>query len=254
MAILNSAQLNSSILNPSGDEVNITTLSNTQRTNQIDKDIIVQKIVQKDWALPQDEILVTTKITNNMDINLEDFSFLDSLSRGASFVVGSVKVGSEEKPDLNPIDGFDLAVTIGALGGECEVSYKILIDEHPQVNEISVNTTLSFVVDSQNFDITSNTAKITIADNEIFILKSASPRAIKSGDEITYTIQITNNGNIENTNLFLTDKIPSGTTFVLGSVKINSVEKPDANPDTGFSLDNLPSHGEIIVEFKVRVD
>lgn len=254
MAILNSAQLDSSIINPDGGKVSLTTLSNTQRTNQIDKDVIIEKSTQKDWALPQDEILVTAKITNNMDINLEDFHFVDTLSKDATFVVGSLKVGNEEKPDLNPIDGFDLAVTIGGLGGECEISYKILVAQYPEEKEVSLFSTINFTLDEKTFNLVSNTAKIIIVDNEIYILKSANTNVVKSGEEITYTIQITNNGNLENTELFFRDSIPTGTTFVEESVKVNSVQMSSVSPENGFSLNDLPSQGEIVIEFKVRVD
>lgn len=254
MSIINSAQLNSSILNPQGGKVNITTLSNTQRTNNVDTDIIVEKQVEKNWALPKDEILVTTKITNNADVNLEDFHFQDTLSQGASLVEGWVKIGIEERTDLNPITGFDLSATIGAFGGECEISYKILVDEYPEVSTITLSSTIGVTLDSKQFELTSNTARIQLLDNEIFLLKSANTTAVKSGDELTYTIQITNNGNIENTELFFTDSIPTGTTFVAGSVKVNNVSMADANPENGFSLNSLPPQGEIIVEFKVSVN
>lgn len=254
MAILNSAQLNASILNPEGEKTTITIFSNTQRTNQVDKDVVIEKSAEKNWALPKDEILVKTKIVNNMDTNLEDFHFIDTLSQGATFVEGSVVVGSEEKIDLNPIDGFDLAVTIGALGGECEIKYKIRIDEHPQNQEITLFSTIDFTLDNNNFVLNSNTTKITIIDNDIYILKSANTNFVKSGDQITYTIVISNNGNIENTNLFFMDNIPASTTFIPGSVKINSVENLDANPLAGFSLDDLPAQDEITIEFKVQVN
>lgn len=254
MAILNSAQLNSSILDGAGKEVALTTTSNTQRVNQVDKDIIIEKSVAKNWALPKDEILVTTKIINNMDTNLEDFHFIDTISQDATFVEGSVVVGSEEKIDLNPINGFDLAITIGALGGECEITYKILVNEYPQSQEISLVSTINFALEGNTFNLTSNTATIHLVDNDIYLLKSASTNFVKSGDQITYTILISNNGNIENTNLFFIDNIPASTTFIPGSVKINSIENLDANPQTGFSLEDLHAQDEITIEFKVQVN
>ena len=253
MAILNSAQLNSYIQNKAGEKVSVTSISNTQRTNKVDTDIIVEKQVQKNWAIPKDEILVTTVITNNADVNLENFHFKDTLSAGASFVAGSVMVGSMAHDELDPIAGFDLQVTIGALGGECEISYKILVDEYPEVDDITVSTTINVSLDNKQFDLTSNTASIAMLNNEVYLLKTASTTAVKSGDEIVYTIEITNNGTIDNTDLYFEDKIPSGTQFVENSVKVNGTEKTVVDPETGFALDDLPAQGKITVEFTVKV-
>ncbi len=253
MAILNSAQLNSYIQNKAGEKVSVTSISNTQRINKVDTDIIVEKQAQKNWAIPKDEILVTTKITNNTDVNLEDFHFQDTLSTGASFVAGSVKVGSLEREELDPIAGFDLVATVGSLGGECEISYKILIDEYPEVDEITLASTINFTLDEKQFALTSNTARIALLNNEVYLLKTASTTAVKSGDEIVYTIEITNSGTIDNTDLYFEDKIPNGTQFVENSVKVNGVEKTIFDPATGFALEDLPAQGKITVEFTVKV-
>lgn len=253
MAILNQAQLSSSITNTEGGLVTVTTNSNTQRTNKVDTDILLVKSSGKSWGIPKEEILVTTIITNNMDVNLEDFFFQDTLSNGATFVEGSLKVGSEPREELNPIDGFDLSVTIGALGGECDISYSILIDETPRVDEVSIQSSIVATIEGKQFDVTSQIAKIQILNNEVYILKEADLKIVKSGEEITYTLTITNAGSLENSNLILTDPLPPEISFVQGSVLINNVSSPDANPEQGITLPNLGTGESITVSFKASV-
>ncbi|WP_315907094.1 DUF11 domain-containing protein, partial [Priestia koreensis] len=59
------------------------------------------------------------------------------------------------------------------------------------------------------------------------------------GDILTYNVTLTNNGQNNATNVVFTDQIPSGTTFVPGSLLVDGV--PNAgNVSTGISLGNVP--------------
>ena len=54
--------------------------------------------------------------------------------------------------------------------------------------------------------------------------------------------------------MFFKDPIPSNTTFVGGSVKINGISQLTYDPETGFALNNLSVGENVIVEFKVLVN
>lgn len=69
-----------------------------------------------------------------------------------------------------------------------------------------------------------------------------------------YTTVITNTGSLLKIDLVFTDPIPAGTTFVAGSVKINSVSYPAYNPQTGFDLPDLAVGEAVTVEFDVKVN
>ena len=254
MAIENLAKLTSKITHSSGEAVEVTNFSNKHIANNMEIDFVIKKEVNKDWALPKDVLQITTTVTNNAQFNISDINILDTLSEGASFVDGSVQIGTQKYPDFNPIAGFDFATTIGALGGEFVMTYQIKIEEFPNVDNILNKSTISFEVNSKQFAINSNEIKILIVNNDVKLLKTANTFAVKSGDIITYTISIANDGTILNTNLFFQDNIPIGTTFVENSVKIDGEAKNNYNPQTGFELNNLNAGNTIEVEFKVKVD
>jgi len=253
MAILNTASLASQFDNGSGQTVSITTNSNTKRTNNLSTDIKIVKTASANWALPEYVLTVTTTITNDTDLSIDTFKFLDTLSTGASFVAGSVKIGTVEHSDFNPITGFVAPVTLDGSGASVEISFQIKIDKYPEVSSIKNSSQITLNLDSRDFTLSSEEVTIDILDNQIWLNKSASS-AVVSGDELTYTIVISNSGNFTNTNLTFTDPTPSGTTFVPGSVIVNNQSQPTYNPDTGFSLDDLSPNDEITVQFKVRVD
>ena len=254
MALLNTAQLSSKIQSDTGEQISVTNKSNIHRANKVENDLDILKTGSKTWALAKDKVTISTTFTNNTNLEVSDFTIKDTLSEGASFVAGSVKVDSVSHEEFNPIDGFSLSATVGGFGSEMDISYEIEIDPFVQANSITNSSAFSFNIDNKQFSLNSNTITIKIMDNEVFLLKTASASAVKEGDVITYTIEITNEGEIENTDLFFTDPIPEGTTFVEGSVKIDDVEKEDYNPVQGFKLDNLPAKGKIVVEFKVQVN
>lgn len=93
MPLINTATLTSNIQSDTGESVTITTKSNSLITNNINTDILVELSTNKNWAIPQDRIVITTKITNNSNINISDLTFKSTISEGASFVSESVSIG-----------------------------------------------------------------------------------------------------------------------------------------------------------------
>ena len=85
-------------------------------------------------------------------------------------------------------------------------------------------------------------------------VKSVDKALAVSGDTLHYTSVITNSGTQEKINLFFTDDIPAGTSFVAGSVKIGGTSYPTYNPATGFALPNLPAGASVTVEIDVKVN
>ena len=57
------------------------------------------------------------------------------------------------------------------------------------------------------------------------------------GDSIRYQINYNNAGNDSNTNTIITDNLPSGTTYIPGTIRINGVVKTDAAGDDEAEYD-----------------
>ena len=253
MAILNTANLTSKVTLDTGETFDFTTNSNTSRSNKVDDDIKISKTVSKNWVKAEDVVTISTQLTNNMSVDIEDINIKDTLTEGATFIPGTVKVGEQTYQDFDPIVGFKLPVTIGGFGADMVVSYNISVDKYLSVSSIKNQSTINVNVDNKQFELNSTQMEIKILDNEIYLTKTANLMAVKSGDRLTYTIEISNNGQYTNTELFFKDTIPEGTTFVENSVKIDKVLKEGLNPNTGFELSDLTPSGTIVVEFSVDV-
>lgn len=254
MAYLNKAQLTSKVTSEDGEVFDITTQSNTNRTNNVEKDITLTKAISKNWALPDQELTSTTTITNNSSLSISNITIQDTLGDDATFKSGSLKIGSVDYPNENPITGFTLPIDISALGGEMIMTYNFTVNNHTEKNSISNSSELAVTLDNKNFNLTSNVAEVQIINNEVSMYKYASSSAVISGDTLTYTIEITNDGTFENTDLVFKDELPEGVSFVEGTVKVDGVTQADANPVNGFSLRNLTANDTIKVEFNVIID
>lgn len=253
MPILNTATLSSSAVDENGNKVLVTNDSNVLRTDNVDNDIIITKSAVKDWVVSGEIIELKTTILNNSSIPLSDVKIKSTIGSGASFVVGSFKIGSIEHPDLNIEEGCVLPVTIGALGGEMDISYKLQIEKYLEVDSISDISTMTFTSDEGDLTVNSNVLNFNVMNNQIVLLKSSDHSIVKSGDELTYTIKITNEGNLKNTDLVFTDPIPDGTIFVEGSVKIDGADFPTYNPQDGFVLDDLNVGDVRTISFKIMI-
>ena len=157
-------------------------------------------------------------------------------------------------PNENPITGFSLPIDISALGGEMIMTYNFTVNNHTEKNSIANSSELAVTLNNKNFNLTSNVVEVQIINNEVSMYKYASSSAVISGDTLTYTIEITNDGTFENTDLVFKDELPEGVSFVEGTVKVDGVTQADANPVTGFSLRNLTANDTIKVEFNVIIN
>lgn len=72
-------------------------------------------------------------------------------------------------------------------------------------------------------------------------------------DILTYTITLTNVGNVSDDNVFFQDIPSTGVTFNPGSVTVNGVTQGSYSPITGFSLGSIGIGNVVIVTFTVTV-
>ena len=105
-----------------------------------------------------------------------------------------------------------------------------------------------------NFSENTNTVSVAIISNRLTVVKSVDKSFAVAGDNLHYTTVITNTGTLLKSDLVFTDPIPTGTTFVTGSVKINGTGFPAYNPQTGFDLPDLAVGESITVEFDATVN
>ncbi|MNV97974.1 hypothetical protein D3C71_1931680 [compost metagenome] len=99
----------------------------------------------------------------------------------------------------------------------------------------------------------SNVVVIPVSSPDVSVVKTTPAIDAVSGDIITYTLTVTNNGISPVNNVVLVDPIPVGTSFVAGSVTINGTPSPLDNPGVGIPLGTIAAGATVVVTFQVLV-
>lgn len=102
------------------------------------------------------------------------------------------------------------------------------------------------------------TYKYSTGDALPSIEKTASVKDAKVGDEITYTIKLANDKKANSAwkSVVLTDKIPSGMTFIEGSVYVNNVAATHTvkNGTLTVNLGDIAAGKTVTVTFKAKIN
>lgn len=106
---------------------------------------------------------------------------------------------------------------------------------------------------SSSKSLESNETITDLVIGSLGMVKSVNKNYATVGDILTYTVILTNNGNILLSDVVFNDIIPTGATFVNGSVTVNGTSQPSYNPNTGFNLGAMLILSSITVTFQVEV-
>ncbi len=230
--------------------------SNTVNTENLSESIL--KISSSDKTLAKEGKIVHNKvvITNNSQTKLYNNFFSVPQPNGASFVEGSVKINGVAYPDYDPIKGFvlpDLAPNeIVIIKYELKANKPITTNTITHFGEIQYSAKDPMRGDIKYTEQTDN-IELDIVDKEIVVAKNVDKEFAVKGENLHYTINITNTDSIAKTNVIFKDSIHNGTAFISNSVKINGVGYSVYNPNVGFIIQSLEPNEVLIIEFDVKV-
>ena len=252
MAITNLSNTQFSYTLPDGTVQTETRESNLVNTEVLTDSFTKVKSSNKTFLQEGETATQTVTLTNGSLFNLSSMFFSDTLSTGASYVPGTVFVNGVSQPTYDVNTGFnidDMAPNEVAV-----ITYDIKAD-NPLTQAIVNNfATINYTAAERPLSENTNTVQLAVVSNRLSIVKTVDkPVAIK-GENLHYTSTITNTGTLLKTNLIFSDPIPAGSTFVVGSVKIDGVTQASYNPATGFPLADLPVGASTVVEFDVTVN
>ncbi|WP_019912177.1 DUF7507 domain-containing protein [Paenibacillus sp. HW567] len=224
-------------------DINIPALSAVKSTNVPD-------------AVLGDIVTYTIKISNNSLVDATSVMFFDNIPAGSTFVTNSITVNGVIQPGTNPGTG----VLIGTLvsGATATVTFQVTVTSVPSparlLNQAKIGYTAPTVPGGPviNTSVPSNAVEVPIFQPVISIVKSANTANALVGDTVTYTLLVSNTGNIGATNIVF-DNIPDGSVFVPGSVAVNGVVQPAANPVSGIPVGIIPPNTSATVTFQVNV-
>ncbi|MBU3191605.1 DUF11 domain-containing protein [Clostridium bowmanii] len=242
---------------PNGSTIIKTNFSNTVTTSVVLGQLTATKLVDKSIATLGDVLTFTINTINSGDAIASNVMFYDTPSVGATFNSGSVLVNNVPQLNFNPTVGFSLG-DIG-IGKVVNVVFTATVTSVPASSKVTNEATLTFkyLVDPKEppFSKTtfSNITTTNIALGNLSVTKAVDKAYATIGENLTYTIVITNIGNVDATNVIFLDPTPANAVFVIGSVTVNGTPQPTYNPAAGFPLNTIKPGEIVTVVYKVQV-
>lgn len=215
------------------------------------------KAVDLAFATVGDTLTYTITLNQTGNVAANDVVIQDIIPQGTTFIENSVIVNGETLPGVNPVSGIPIGTIM--VGGNAIVSFQVTVTSIPTPNELNNNaiTTFNYIVNPNNVPVTNttttNTVTTTVQNDNVIAIKSVNVTNALPGQTLTYTITITNSGNVTIEDLLARDTLPIDTTFVAGSVTINGINQPNENPENGITLGNLAPNESVIITFQVTI-
>ncbi|ANY70200.1 hypothetical protein BBD42_29615 [Paenibacillus sp. BIHB 4019] len=204
-----------------------------------------------------DTVIYYLNITNTGNTSAT-VTLSDPVPAGAEFVPNSVIINGMPQPGIDPDQGIVVGVVPAGGTITVTVTLQVTIGSLPSPQQLvnSAVANFSFLLPdgrTATGSAPSNTVIIPVSSPDVSVVKSTLAIDAVSGDTITYTILVTNNGISTVNNVVVIDPIPVGSTFVAGSVNVNNVSFPLANPSVGIAVGSIAAGATSTVTFQVTV-
>ncbi|MCR8842658.1 hypothetical protein NQ117_03100 [Paenibacillus sp. SC116] len=220
-------------------------------------DIKIDKQVDQDIALVGDELTYTILVENSGLAEAQNAIFKDILPDELQFVPNSVTVDGQARPGEDPTTGIDIGSV--SIEGPVEIVFKVKVTSVPPSGKVSNVGTLDYEYQSAaGLPLTSGSDSSNVADTiikhvQIDVVKSEDRSVYdKVGDVITYTLDITNNGDTAVDAVSIKDTVPAGTAIVPGSLAVNGIPV-SSDITTGVPIGTLLPEQSAVITFQVAV-
>jgi uncharacterized repeat protein (TIGR01451 family) len=232
--ITNSATAATTTIDP--DNSNNTGTATTTVATQAD--IAVTKTDTPDPVVAGQNITYTVTITNNGPSDAQTVSLTDAVPANTTFVSTAQNTGPAFACTNPPAGGTgNVSCTITTLAAGASASFDIIVKVNANVaNGTTITnsaTGASSTTDPNNSNNTATATTTVATQADLAVTKSDAPDPVVAGQNITYTINFTNNGTSDAQSVTVTDAVPANTTFVSAVVTTG----------TGWTVTNPPVGG-----------
>ncbi|MGL6105998.1 hypothetical protein, partial [Romboutsia sp.] len=220
---------------------------------QIDNQQILPSIksVDKVYASVGDILTYTIEVQNYSTIPAGNVIIVDTIPTGTTFIPNSLTINSvPNSGNPSPPSGVNIG-TIPSTTGVTTVTFKVLVNSTiPSPNPIQNIATINSEGGTPS---NTNTVNTQINSAILSSTKLVDKSFATINDILTYTIPLLNTGNVPLSSVIFVDTIPTGTSFIPGSLTINGVSTI-ANPSPpGVNLGTIPAISTTTIGFKVLV-
>lgn len=245
---------NQSLVQFASGSVEMVTYSNTVNTALIGTRILIDKTAFESEVSLGSTITYSLVATNAGNV-AGTVTLTDKLPEGTSFVANSVLLGGAPVPGANP----DAGIALGSLAPQetARVVFQLIVVSLPGslqlVNQARADAVFQ-TAEGRSITSTSYSNKLVTPVNAVSIaaVLSASTNQTFPSDYVTYQLTVVNEGNLALRDATAFIDLPAGALFVPGSVTINAVISPGADPRTGIPLGLLRPQSTVVITYRTQ--
>ena len=190
---------------------NGTSTATTTVTTQAD--LVVSKTGPPS-AVAGNQVVYTITLTNNGPSDAQNVTLSDPLPSGTKFVSQSQGTGTHFSLSQS---GGTITDTASTLKAGASQTFTVTAQIKSDTPASTLSNTATVTTDTTDPNLPTNgtsTAMTTVTTQaDLVVVKTGTPAAI-AGNQVVYTITLTNNGPSDAQNVTLTDPLPTGTAFV----------------------------------------
>jgi uncharacterized repeat protein (TIGR01451 family) len=220
-------------------------------------DIQMEKTVDKDIAVVGDILTYTILVSNNGLVEAENAIFTDKLPAGVSFIPGSVQIDGIAQPSADPSASFPIGSV--SIEGPVEILFQVEVTSVPLSGKVLNKGTLDYEFHSApSLPVSygsneSNEVETVVRRAQVDAVKMENKSVYdKENEVITYTVLVSNNGDVDAANIVVKDTIPDGTSLVPGSVQVNGTAVT-GDIEAGIPVGPLAPDQSVEITFQVSV-
>ena len=188
-----------------------------------------------------EELTYTITVTNTGDVALTGISISDDIPANTAYVAGSATGG------IAPVDSRLTWTVDVPFGGSTSVSFRVKVAEN--LTDIANIRNIATVNDTETPPVDIPTEENPSHGSEKTVVDANGDNKAQSGEELMYTITVTNTGDVDLKGIAISDGIPAHTSYVDGSAT-GGIAPVDGK--LNWTID-VPFGGTASVSFKVKV-
>ncbi|MGH1468385.1 MAG: isopeptide-forming domain-containing fimbrial protein, partial [Bdellovibrionales bacterium] len=259
-AMLGSIQNTGDIISLTETDTNASNDTSSVSITPITFDAGISQVVSTSTPEEGETITFTlTVINNNATAVGTNIVVTDIIPAGLTYV-GSSITGGDSNNAADP-SGAGLSWTINSLAGgaSLDLTFQATVDAGAKGTYGTI-TNMGAIASLDQVDSVSandNAQQVlTITGLDLGVSKSVDINDPIEGQDITYTVTVTNNSTQTATNLVITDVVPSGVTYVAASIA-GGTSSDDTNPDTTgltWTIASIAGGANAVLTFHATVD
>lgn len=250
LKLLNQAQVNYEFLTPEGRTVTGMEQSNIVEVNLVSSRLEISFQADHIYTFSGDIVMYTVIVSNPGFIAATNAQVTISLPQGIVFIPASVIVDEMFAPQVTPDTGIQLGEILP--GSSIRIQYRVQVIGGSDANGISSVAVLAYISAGQQETVYSNQVTLEVIQPQVSVVKSVLPVTATLGDVVQYNITVSNASSyaVDGT---LLDGLPTGVTFVEGSLRWNGVKRPGTNLAKGLNLGTLTARSVLNIQFEAKL-